>query len=394
MPLLAQNDIGGCVLVGALDEFVQRLDEGPAARSLHYLAGQLHMTGGNAAELQAWVAAVRTRFDSRYAAWFESDIDTAAAASVLCDPAGDAAPLFALDAMRSALADGALGAGVLYSGPARASGASMLGAAVKWAPTRVLGLLLESPRETASDEGALLQSAAALAWHMKCLQETSSRSRAGGQHLSPPDVVAVMPLPCALTDSAGRAIERNDSFSRFMEAVGMHVTTGRLRFADPYLHDSWKIALLEVHATAVRQSLIGAAPDGRPWRVHLVPLQCALDESDPMQRALILAVVEGQSAGADLQVAPMPESSPPLTPAESEVLSGLLQGHSAKVIANSRGASVNTVRSQIMTILGKTGYHNQRSLIAAFAPSAFRNSMISGFSPLSGSAPRDSQFKG
>ena len=58
-------------------------------------------------------------------------------------------------------------------------------------------------------------------------------------------------------------------------------------------------------------------------------------------------------------------------PAEVDVLSGLLQGYTAKVIAKSRGASVNTVRSQIMAILGKTGHRSQKELIAAFGASSF-----------------------
>ena len=53
------------------------------------------------------------------------------------------------------------------------------------------------------------------------------------------------------------------------------------------------------------------------------------------------------------------------------MLSGPLQGYTGKVIAKSRGASVNTVRSQIMSILSKTGHRSQKELIAAFGASTF-----------------------
>lgn len=60
-------------------------------------------------------------------------------------------------------------------------------------------------------------------------------------------------------------------------------------------------------------------------------------------------------------------SCAPLTKAELEVLASLLRGQTAKVIARTRGASLNTVRSQITAILGKTGRHTQKELIAAFS---------------------------
>jgi DNA-binding CsgD family transcriptional regulator len=53
-----------------------------------------------------------------------------------------------------------------------------------------------------------------------------------------------------------------------------------------------------------------------------------------------------------------------LTPAELEVMSDLMQGHSAKAIASQRDKSVNTVRCQITSILNKTGNRSQRELIA------------------------------
>ena len=70
-------------------------------------------------------------------------------------------------------------------------------------------------------------------------------------------------------------------------------------------------------------------------------------------------------------------SSRPLTKAELEVLGGLLLGRTAKVIARDRGASVNTVRSQITSILGKTEHRTQKELIAAFSTTGF-DSIIEG----------------
>jgi DNA-binding CsgD family transcriptional regulator len=60
-----------------------------------------------------------------------------------------------------------------------------------------------------------------------------------------------------------------------------------------------------------------------------------------------------------------------LTHAELQVLAGLLKGLPAKAIAGKRNASVNTVRSQIMAILEKTGFRSQKELIASFGNSSF-----------------------
>jgi DNA-binding CsgD family transcriptional regulator len=59
-----------------------------------------------------------------------------------------------------------------------------------------------------------------------------------------------------------------------------------------------------------------------------------------------------------------------LTRAEFEVMASLLQGLPAKAIAARRSAAVNTVRSQISTILQKTGHNSQKELIASFGNSS------------------------
>ncbi len=51
----------------------------------------------------------------------------------------------------------------------------------------------------------------------------------------------------------------------------------------------------------------------------------------------------------------------------------MLKGLPAKAIAGLRGASVNTVRSQIMAILEKTGFRSQKELIATFGHSSLES---------------------
>jgi DNA-binding CsgD family transcriptional regulator len=186
-------------------------------------------------------------------------------------------------------------------------------------------------------------------------------------------MVRIFPTPCLLTDEAGRCIERNPSFDKVLAKLPGAVRNGRVVFDDPFLQDSWRQALVEGHATAETQSLLANATSGTQWKVHVVPVACVDTLADATPRRLMFACFE-KLAGAATQTKTV-QASRPLTKAELEVLASLLLGHTAKIIARSRGASVNTVRSQITSILGKTGHHTQKELIASFSASTFERTL-------------------
>ncbi|MCM2252449.1 MAG: hypothetical protein NDJ19_08835 [Ramlibacter sp.] len=184
------------------------------------------------------------------------------------------------------------------------------------------------------------------------------------------EMLRALPIPCLFTDHAGRCIERNEAFDRAAQLFSIRLLVGRVRFADPQLHQMWETGLAETHATAVGQSFPAQGGDGRPWRVHLVPLHSVIQSNNNLDNKMILVVFERKEQ--DLQPAMESlTSGAHLTAAELDVAAGLLQGLPAKVIARQRGASVHTVRSQIMAILEKTGHRSQRELMAAFGASAF-----------------------
>lgn len=176
----------------------------------------------------------------------------------------------------------------------------------------------------------------------------------------------LFPTPCLLTDEAGRAVERNEAFDRVLATLSGSIRGGRVLFEDPFLQDSWQQALQEGRATAAAQSLLATGRNGSRWKMHLVPFACVASDRTP--RHLTLALFE-KFANQPPQSLTVPASRP-LTKAELEVLASLLLGQTAKVIARTRGASVNTVRSQITAILAKTGHHTQKELIASFSTSA------------------------
>lgn len=180
----------------------------------------------------------------------------------------------------------------------------------------------------------------------------------------------LLPMPLLLTDSAGRCIESNEAFVEAAQWLGLRPVFGRLRMTDPEQQLSWERALAETLGTAVERSVLLSA-NGRHWRVRLLPRAAQLPGSTH-ETHLILAVFEQKTAVA--APAPAFAANARFTRAELEVLAGLMQGLSAKAIANQRGASVNTVRSQITSILEKSGHSSQRELIAAFGASAFQDS--------------------
>ncbi len=182
---------------------------------------------------------------------------------------------------------------------------------------------------------------------------------------------SVLPVPLLLTDAAGRCVELNEAFDEAAQSLSLRPVLGRLRFENADLQARWDAALTETHATAVSRS-VAMTGLGRHWRVHLIPLATVLPGSGA-EGHMILAVFEERQAGAAAPVADFAVRGR-FTRAELEVLAGLMQGLSAKSIASQRGASINTVRSQIMSILEKSGHNSQRELIAAFSASSFQDS--------------------
>nr|WP_236598988.1 helix-turn-helix transcriptional regulator [Ramlibacter monticola] len=183
----------------------------------------------------------------------------------------------------------------------------------------------------------------------------------------------LMPTPCVLTDEEGRCIARNHVFSRVLDATSDVASGGPVVFDDPFLQDSWLQALQEGRFTAATQYLLATSSSGEEWKGHVVPISCISSPVHGVPRHLMFAMFE-RSIGAGTRTRSM-SAFGPLTKAELEVLASLLLGQTAKVIASTRGASVNTVRSQIATILEKTGHHSQKKLIASFGPNTFDNVM-------------------
>ncbi len=199
----------------------------------------------------------------------------------------------------------------------------------------------------------------------------------------------LLPTPCLFTDKVGRCMEGNDAFSRAMAPLSMKLATGRVRFNQVSVQAQWQNALFETHATAVARSFEFTALNGKHCKVHLLPWQSVDQDTAGAEGNLILAIFDLQVAAAEVQEEPTSRAlAARLTRAEAEVLTGLLKGLPAKAIATYRSASVNTVRSQIVAILEKTGHKSQKELMASFGSSVLPDSVFANsFLPSSNPVP-------
>jgi DNA-binding CsgD family transcriptional regulator len=200
----------------------------------------------------------------------------------------------------------------------------------------------------------------------------SSLARQTGAIQSATRILKLLPTPCLFTDEAGRCIEANDAFTQSVEPLSLRVVTGRVRFTQQDMQSRWETALFETQATALGRTLLATSPGGRQWKVHLIPWHPLAQQADARDKHLILVVFDEKIVELPAQSTASVKAR--LTRAEVEVLAGLLKGLPAKTIATRRSASVNTVRSQIVAILDKTGYNSQKELIASFGASALPDS--------------------
>jgi len=190
------------------------------------------------------------------------------------------------------------------------------------------------------------------------------------------EMLRLLPIPCLFTDRAGRCIERNEAFEDAVDLFSLRLAVGRIRFGEAHLQATWEAALSDTHATAVGHTFLATDAHGKPWRVHLIPMLSVLQGGDAFDQKMILVVFDKKDQDVQQPTVESLTLGAKLTPAELDVATSLLHGLPAKAIARQRGASVNTVRTQIMSILDKTGHKSQRELMAAIGASAFGGSSL------------------
>ena len=169
---------------------------------------------------------------------------------------------------------------------------------------------------------------------------------------------------CILLNAAGRILYLNKAAQYLVAASdGICVRNDRVVPVDRWNREAFR-ALVDVTATADLDNPGGAISLRRSSRK--LPLQLSVTpfrletEHRSSARVLILATDPSQPiAFPDAILRQLYR----LTPAETEVANGLLTGCSLEEVAALRKVSIGTIRSQMKSILGKTGTNRQGELI-------------------------------
>ena len=179
------------------------------------------------------------------------------------------------------------------------------------------------------------------------------------------DVLGLVGVAAAVLGNSGQVLAANGGLVELVPAVVREMNS-RLRFVDAAADCMIEEALAtngsgHAHSlapwTAVRGR--GEAP---PAIVHLMPLRGAAGE--PFARAILTITV----------VRPRPAPKPQvlqrlfgLSPAEARIASGLAAQRTIAAMADGYCVSRETVRSQVKTVLAKTGTKRQLDLAVLLA---------------------------
>lgn len=170
----------------------------------------------------------------------------------------------------------------------------------------------------------------------------------------------------AMADSAGNVVYANDALGRILaERDGLFLEDGRFRVIGTRVQG--KLNRLMVGASGDGSGLKVPRPSGKPdyWIIHVgipAPEETPPDSRRPSRAFLIhdpAAPVEANLEDFALMHG--------LTPAEARLLGTLLAHSTLPAAAKQLRVSVNTVRSQLKSVLGKTGAARQVELVRMLA---------------------------
>lgn len=171
-------------------------------------------------------------------------------------------------------------------------------------------------------------------------------------------------IPGAVLNTNGQLFVANARFEALMPAVvadrrhRVCLTNSR---ADELLRDAIE-RLRTRGAPGQSRSIPVAARDDRPPLIfHIVPVRGAAHDIFSQGLAILTATPVDRSAVPAAEVLQVLFD---LTPAEARVARAIAQGKSVEAIAIANGVSRETVRTQLVSILRKTGLNRQAELVA------------------------------
>jgi DNA-binding CsgD family transcriptional regulator len=181
------------------------------------------------------------------------------------------------------------------------------------------------------------------------------------------DSLGLIGLAAAALSPAGESVAANMLFEALVPGV-VQSLSGRVRLTEPVARRQFDdtIARLRFEASGgpVRPIAVGGRSGNPPVILHLLPLRGTMLDAHSSAATLLVTV----------KAEPRPTPSPHilqrlfgLSPAEARVAFGIAKCQTVGAIAESSGVSRETVRSQLKTVLAKTGTRRQLDLAVLLA---------------------------
>ena len=181
------------------------------------------------------------------------------------------------------------------------------------------------------------------------------------------DTLQSLGLPGAVLRGGGKVLAVNDGLERLMPSL-LQDRRERLHLADAaadaLLEEALSRRSIRGGPISVNSIPVAATEEHPPMILHLLPVRGAAN--DIFSQATSLLVVTPVDR-AVVPTAKVLQGLFDLTPAEARVARGISEAQSVEALALSAGVSVETVRSQLKTVLAKTGLSRQQELINLLA---------------------------
>jgi DNA-binding CsgD family transcriptional regulator len=174
-------------------------------------------------------------------------------------------------------------------------------------------------------------------------------------------------LAAAALSPAGELVAANLLFEALVPDV-VQTLSGRMRLTEPVARRQFDDAVarlkFEAYGGSVRPIAVGGRSGTPPVILQLVPLRGTMLNAHSSAASVLVTV------RAELRPTPSPHILQRLfglSPAESRVAFGIAKCQTVGAIAESSGVSRETVRSQLKTVLAKTGTRRQLDLAVLLA---------------------------
>jgi DNA-binding CsgD family transcriptional regulator len=183
------------------------------------------------------------------------------------------------------------------------------------------------------------------------------------------DALQSIGLPGAVLRGHGRVFAANGAFEALMPSL-FQDRAQRVTVTDSAADALLAEALLTVsraQARTVKSIPIAATSDRVPMVLHVLPVRGSA--YDIFIQATVLLVVTPVDRAA-VPTAEVLQGLFDLTPAEARVARGVAQAETLDALAAAIGSTRETVRTQLKTVLAKTGVSRQQELVSLLAGKA------------------------